>query len=192
MSNVLKSSKFACCRMQVQTSSHPYFQVSTWNPQPFCSPSALGLSLTQSCTLAQSSTAFCLGFPTSYLLLGCPRQSPESHKIVVVVVVCCFPTSCLSRHMGVPMGLHPPIVSLLAIFWVFWYKVKIAQADAATIWMDATPSRLFGALTSTSPSFLCWIPFLPQPSQFILVWDRQYVSWLAYPVACFIWSSYKI
>jgi len=42
----------------------------------------------------------------------------------------------------------------------------------------ATPSRLIGAPTSA-------IPFLAQPSQFILAWDRQQICWLAYPVAWF-------
>jgi len=27
------------------------------------------------------------------------------------------------------------------------------------------------------------MPFLTQPSQFILAWDRHHICWLAYPVA---------
>ena len=30
--------------------------------------------------------------------------------------------------------------------------------------------------------FLCQMPFLPQPSQFILAWNRHQICWLAYPV----------
>jgi len=37
-----------------------------------------------------------------------------------------------------------------------------------------------------SPPFLRWMPFLAQPSQFILAWDRHQVCWLAYPVAWFV------
>jgi len=32
--------------------------------------------------------------------------------------------------------------------------------------------------TSIIPPFLCQIPFLPQPSQFILAWDWQHICWL--------------
>jgi len=35
-----------------------------------------------------------------------------------------------------------------------------------------------------SPPFLHRMPFLAQPSQFILAWDRHQICWLAYPVAC--------
>jgi len=36
--------------------------------------------------------------------------------------------------------------------------------------------------TSIIP-FLHQMPFLPQPSKFILAWNRQQICWLAYPVA---------
>jgi len=49
----------------------------------------------------------------------------------------------------------------------------------------ATPSRLIGAPISAIPPFLHWMPFLAQPSQFILAWDRHQTCWLAYPVAWF-------
>jgi len=39
-----------------------------------------------------------------------------------------------------------------AIFWIFWSKMKIKQADAPTIWMDCHPSRLIGAPTSAIPT----------------------------------------
>ena len=39
-----------------------------------------------------------------------------------------------------------------AIFWIFWCKMKITQADAQTIQMDCHPSRLIGAHTSTIPT----------------------------------------
>jgi len=36
--------------------------------------------------------------------------------------------------------------------------------------------------TSVIPPFLCRIPFLPQPSHFILAWDGHQICWLACPV----------
>jgi len=35
--------------------------------------------------------------------------------------------------------------------------------------------------TSVIPPFLRGMPFLPQPSHFILAWDRHQVCWLAHP-----------
>ena len=55
----------------------------------------------------------------------------------------------------------------------------------------SSPSRLIGAPTSAIPPFLCRMPFLTQPSQFILAWDRHQICWLAYPVAWFI-RSYQL
>jgi len=40
-----------------------------------------------------------------------------------------------------------------------------------------------------SPPFLRWMPFLTQPSQFNLAWDRHQICWLAYPVAWFCCSA---
>ena len=50
--------------------------------------------------------------------------------------------------------------------------------------------------TSLIPPFLHRIPFLPQPSQFILAWNRHQIWWLAYPVAWlraipfYLWASW--
>jgi len=74
------------------------------------------------------------------------------------------------------------------IFWIFWSKMKITQAETPTIWMGCHPSRLIGAPTSAIPPFLRRMPFLTQPSQFILVWDSHQICWLAYLVA---WSQIK-
>jgi len=60
---------------------------------------------------------------------------------------------------------------------------KITEADTPTIWMRAT---LSGAISDPPPNispFLCRMPFLLQPSHFILAWDRHQICWLAYPVA---------
>ena len=42
---------------------------------------------------------------------------------------------------------------------------------------------------SLIPPFLRRMPFLPQPSQFILAWDRHQICWLAYPVAWLLWKQ---
>jgi len=43
----------------------------------------------------------------------------------------------------------------------------------------------------TPPPFLCRMPFLPQPSHFILACDRHQICWLAYPVVWFIYKSIR-
>ena len=43
------------------------------------------------------------------------------------------------------------------------------EAEAPTVRMDATPSKL----TAPQPPFLHRMPFLSQPSQYVLAWDRQ-------------------
>jgi len=121
--------------------SESTFQVLTQNPKPFCSPSTLRSALTQLCALPQGCAAFRLGFHIS----------------------------CLHRHVGAPTGWYPNVIPLFTIFWIFWSKMKIIQADA--------PPPL------PSPPFLCLMPFLAQPLQFILAWDRHQICWLAYPEA---------
>jgi len=77
-----------------------------------------------------------------------------------------------------------------AIFWIFWSKMKITQADAPTVWMDCHPIQTnWSPPPLPSPPFLCRMPFLTQPSQFILAWDRHQICWLAYPVA---WFAYLV
>jgi len=56
-------------------------------------------------------------------------------------------------------------------------------AGCHSIWTSQWP-------TSLIPQFLRWMPFLSQPCQFILAWDRHQVCWIAYPVAWLnCWSS---
>jgi len=45
--------------------------------------------------------------------------------------------------------------------------------------------RLIGATTSIIPTIFMVMPFLLQPSQFILAWDRHQVRWLVYPMVWF-------
>ena len=64
-----------------------------------------------------------------------------------------------------------------------WHRQTHQQSGWTT-----TPSRLIGAPTSAIPTILSRMPFLTQPSQFILAWDRHQICWLAYPVA---WKNDK-
>ena len=61
---------------------------------------------------------------------------------------------------------------------------KIKRGKCATIWLDVAPSdHRFPLLHH--PPVLCRMPFLPQPSQFVLVWDRHQICWIAYLEAWF-------
>jgi len=81
------------------------------------------------------------------------------------------------------MGWYPNVVSLFAIFWIFWSKVKITKVDAPTIRMDCHPILTNWRPTSAIPTILQRMPFLAQLSLFILAWDGRQLCWLAYPVA---------
>jgi len=74
---------------------------------------------------------------------------------------------CMSRYQKVHF----------TIFWIFWSKMKITRAD---IWMDCHPIQNNWCPTSAIPLFLRRMPFLTQPSKFILAWDRHQICWLAY------------
>jgi len=63
----------------------------------------------------------------------------------------------------------------------FTVQGEITQADTLIIRLGATPSRVNG--DPFTPAFLRQMSFLPQPSHFILAWDRHQIYWLAYPVA---------
>jgi len=78
------------------------------------------------------------------------------------------------------------------LLWTLWCKGKQgrhtdnpAGHQCATapghhsIWTNQQP-------TSIIPPSLLWMPFLSQPSQFILAWDRHQICWLAYPVVLFM------
>jgi len=48
-----------------------------------------------------------------------------------------------------------------------------------SIWTNQRPTCII-------PPFLCRMPLLPQPSHFILAWDRHQICWHTYPV---VWLS---
>ena len=54
------------------------------------------------------------------------------------------------------------------------------------------PIRTNQESTSINPPFLSRMAFLPQPSQFIVAWDRHQICWLAYHVAWLLLSSNNI
>ena len=63
----------------------------------------------------------------------------------------------------------PPL--LLAIFWILWCRErKQRQMHRQPVWTP--PIWTIGAPISIISPFLSRMPFLPQPSQFILAWDR--------------------
>jgi len=122
------------------------FQIPTRNPQPFRSLSALRSSWTQPSAKAEGYAAFWLGFPTS----------------------------CLCRHVGSPTGWYPIIVLFpTIIFCILMAQGKITEVDTPTVQLGATPSKLISEPPPSSPPFLHQMPFLPQPSQFILAWDKH-------------------
>ena len=70
-----------------------------------------------------------------------------------------------------------------SIFWIFWCKMKITQADTPTIQMDCHPIQTNWCPHLCHPNhFYAGCPSW-QPSQFILACDRHRICWLAYPVA---------
>jgi len=68
-------------------------------------------------------------------------------------------------------------------------QAEISEADTPTIQVGATPSGLISDPPPSSLEFLYRMPFLLQPSQFILAWDRYQICWLAYPVTCYILTN---
>jgi len=55
----------------------------------------------------------------------------------------------------------------------FVVQGKITEADTPTFPLGAASSKLVSDRPPSSPWFLRRMPFLPQPSQFILAWDRH-------------------
>jgi len=91
---------------------------------------------------------------------------------------------------------HTHTTILPAIFWdypgelvpaevnfLFMVQGKITEADTPTIRMGANPSGLISDPPPSSSPFLRRMPYLLQPSHFILAWDRHQIRWLTYPVA---------
>jgi len=137
-----------------------------------------------------------------YLLVpalpGCPGQSPESCKMVVCVCV----ISHTHTHTRTHTHRHNHFMALwtlsgttrvsryqkvhFAIFWIFWCKMKITQADAPTIEMDCHPVQTNWCPHLYHPHhFYAGCPSWHNPPNFSCLgkWDRHQICWLACPVA---------
>ena len=81
------------------------------------------------------------------------------------------------NHLGEPVPEE-------IFFWTLWCKEDNRgrhsdyRAGHHSIRTNRRPTNII-------PPFLRRMPFLSQPSQFILVWDGHQICWLAYPVAWF-------
>jgi len=71
-------------------------------------------------------------------------------------------------------------------FWTFMVQGKITEADTSDHLDGRHSIRTYQRPTSVIPPFLRRMSFLPQPSHFILAWNRHRICWLAYPVAWFL------
>ena len=65
----------------------------------------------------------------------------------------------------------------------FVVQGEISEADTSTIPAGRHSIQANQQCTSLIAPLLRPVPFLPQPSQFILAWDRHQICWFAYPVA---------
>jgi len=123
------------------------------------------------------------------------RASDLSKSAPVIPKCFCFWRDPAQRRATSEMkATHTHTQPFYCLFWdyagepvpeeiLFWlYRAReISEADTSTIRL----STIAWVLISDPPpssSFLCQIPFLSQPSHFILAWDRRQI-WLAYPLA---------
>jgi len=111
----------------------------------------------------------------SYLTHAC------KHYLAAVyfssVLTCHTRNSFMALFQDYPCELLPEEI----FSWTFWCKRRYQRQ---TVWLGTTPSGpVTQRPTSLIPPFLRRMPFLPQPSKFILAWDRYQICWFAYPVA---------
>jgi len=87
-------------------------------------------------------------------------------------------------------SMHPLSTSSVIArhFLDFMVQGKITEADALRICLDVTPPGLLMPPPSSSPPLLHWMPFLPQPSQFILARDRHWIM-LAFIAGGLVWND---
>ena len=142
----------------------------------------------------------CLCFARESVPLNKFLLHPVALQSIVMSMSVCASVSlpvCLSVHSHNSKTVRPNFTKFLYIL-----PVAVAESsDSITIhylltvvWMmssfhtmglsGCTPPHPDYSVPhpSSSPSFLHRMPVLPQPSKFILAWDRQQVCWLAYSV----------
>ena len=136
---------------------------------------------------------------------------------VVSVTAMNFLWCCLGNRKGIKSIKNLCPLSPKVLFWNNTHAPQTLYGPfSRTTWVNRCQKKTFSALysarednigrhtdnmagchsiptiqrpTSIIPPFLCWMPFLSQPFQFILAWDRQQICWLSYPVAWFIPSG---
>ena len=88
--------------------------------------------------------------------------------------LCCIPAGFPHLLFAWVCG-YLNVISLFAIFWIFWSKIKITRADVPTIWMDCLP-----ILTN-------WYPHLCHSQHFY----AGYPSWYNPPIVSCLWTGTK-
>jgi len=106
-------------------------------------------------------------------------------------------TRCRHLSNNIEASLYGNDVPYVKLFWplvIFWHAHLHSCTDSQAL---STEYCIVGIphnctvrhsiwtnqrSTSLIPLFLCQMPFLLQPSQFILAWDKHQICWLAYSV----------
>jgi len=88
----------------------------------------------------------------------------------------------LDTHTHTQLLYGPFSWTFRVVFWTLWCKGRY-QRQTTNNPAGRQSSRTNQRPSSLFPPFLRQMSFLPQPSQFILAWDRHQICWLAYPVA---------
>jgi len=118
-------------------------------------------------------------------ILSTATMCPAHQQVTFTHTHCHFMTLCpdLPRWASTRRDIHPLTPETcrgsLSSFWILWGVGKITEASAPTIRLDATPSRLSMPPPPPSTNFTL-DALLPQPSQFILAWDRHKICWIAH------------
>jgi len=122
-------------------------------------------------------------YDCSMMLTQCSATMPHTHHFGALWLLIC---GALEEHLLTHSHTHKYFMALFwdypnepvpeeIFFWTLWWKGRYQRQT----------HRQSGWTHLHHPPFLRQMPFLPQPSQFILAWDRHQICWLAYPVAWF-------
>jgi len=114
------------------------------------------------------------------LLVGWQEGHPACKKLSGGMLVWLSGMRCRRTHsqqMPLPLTISCSSKSRLVLPFLvlpFWYLLSWVIPDK---------------FQKSSKTIVCVCVLLPQPSQFILAWDRHQVCWVAYPVAWFVANS---